>query len=185
MLISCWRGSQTGKHRCRFQAPTHFKFFVFISWCRVTQTGDHRCRFQAPTYVNTLVSRSCCRGTQTGNHRCRFQAPAHFNTLVFSSCCRVTQNGNHRCIFQTPTHVNDNSNLHGTISTTTCTDIKSSTCVISNPIQTHDISPSEFKGSQSEATIHNTCWLLCSDIPTSKNLSEAGHQQWELYTGGA
>ena len=101
----------------------------------------------------------------------------HFTFLMFSSCCRWTNTGNHRYISQAPTHVNANSNIHGTISTTTCTDIKSSTCGISNPIQTHDISPLDFKGYQSESTIHNTCWLLRSNIPTSKNISKAGHQQ--------
>ena len=103
---------------------------------------------------------------------------------MFRSCCRGTQTGNDRCIYQALTHVNTNTNLHGTISPTTCTSIKYSTCKISNPRKTHDISPSDFKGAWYEATIHNNFWLLCSEIPTSKNLSKAGHQQREIYNRG-
>ena len=56
----------------------------------------------------------------------------HFTFLMFSSCHRRTQTGNHVYIYQAPTHVNTNPNLHVTISTTTCTSIKYSTCKISN-----------------------------------------------------
>ena len=71
---------------------------------------------------------------------------AHFTFLMFSSCCRGTQTGNHRCKYQSHNHVNTNPNLHGTISPTTCTSIKYSTCEISNPRQTHDIIPQTSKG---------------------------------------
>ena len=135
MFRSCCRGTQNGNYRCRFQAPTHFTFLMFSSWCRLTQTGNHRCRFQAPTNFKYLMFSSYYRGTKNGNHRCRFQAHTHFTFLMFSSCCRGTQTGNHRCRFQAPTHVNVNSNLHNTIRTTTCADIKSSTCKISNPLR--------------------------------------------------
>ena len=153
--------------------------FISTFICRRYCTTCFELFYSSLAEKDNLCSKSTSQWTY---HR---KSLTYFTFLMLWSCYRGTQTGNHRCRYQVPTHVKTNPNLHGTISPTTCTSIKYPTCKISNPRQTHDISPSDFKGAQSEATIHNTCWLIFSDIPAYKNLSESGYQQRELYTGGA